>query len=75
MCRSQPLSIFTGKYRSYFIDTNYQCWTCGGGEHITVPEKEKYVTDQEAKLVASRAVITPNIANIFADITPEYILA
>src|SRR3990167_5166445 len=51
-------TIAAGAFSSYFIDTNYQCWTCGGGENITVPEKEKYV-DQEVKLVAR----TP--ANLF----------
>ena len=57
LCMFQPLTMFlptiaAGAFSSYFIDTNYQCWTCGGSEHITVPEKEKYVTDQEVKLVA-----------------------
>src|SRR3990167_4937690 len=50
-------TIAAGAHSSYFIDTNYECWTCGGSRLITVPKKVKIpIEQQEVKLVAG----TPN---------------
>ena len=43
-------TIAAGAHSSYFIDTNYQCWTCGGRK--AAPVKESYLNDHEVKLVA-----------------------